>query len=85
MSRPIDCTTVVTCLYDSMEVVLSVTCFVDRCHDYSAPDRGAEYYDERVCLSVFVCPRSYLRNYTSDIHHFSACNIWPWLGPRVAM
>jgi len=22
-----------------------------------------------VCLCVFVCPRSYLRNYTSDLHH----------------
>jgi len=43
---------------------------------YCAPDRGAEYCDERVCLSVsvcvcvcvIVCPRSYLRNYTSDLH-----------------
>jgi len=49
---------------------------------YFAPDRGAEHCDERVCLSVclcfcvsvsdcvcvFVCPRSYLRNYTSDLH-----------------
>ena len=33
-------------------------------------DRGAEYCDERVCLCVFVCPRSYLRNYTSDLHQF---------------
>ena len=23
-----------------------------------------------VCLSVFVCPQSYLRNYTSDFHNF---------------
>ena len=29
---------------------------------YFAPDREAKYCDERVC--VFVCPRSYLRNYT---------------------
>jgi len=39
-----------------------------------APNRGAEYCDERVCLSVSVClfvyPRSYLRNYTSDIRQF---------------
>jgi len=30
---------------------------------------SAEYCDERVCLSlcVFVCPRSYLRNYTFDL------------------
>jgi len=38
--------------------------------DYSASDREAEYCDERVCLcvcvGVFVCPRSYLRNYTSN-------------------
>jgi len=40
----------------------------DRC--YSVPDSGAEYCDERVCLCVcvFVCPRSYLRNYTSNRH-----------------
>ena len=33
------------------------------------PDRGAEYCDERVCACVclFVCPWSYLRNYTSDL------------------
>jgi len=37
---------------------------------YSAPDRGAEYCDQRVCLSVcvFVCPRSYLRKYAPDLH-----------------
>jgi len=44
---------------------------------YSAPDRGAEYCDERVCLCVCVClsvcSRSYLRNYTSDLHDFYAC------------
>ena len=34
------------------------------------PNRGAEYCDERVCLSVsvFVSPRSYLRNYATDLH-----------------
>ena len=34
------------------------------------PDRGAEYCDERVCLSacVFVCPRPYLWNCTSNLH-----------------
>ena len=39
-------------------------------HRIYAPD--AEYCDERVCVSVcvFVCPRSYLRNYTSDLHQF---------------
>ena len=42
---------------------------------YSATDRAAEYCDERVCVCVCVCvcvsvcPRSCLRNYTSDLHH----------------
>ena len=36
---------------------------------YSAADRGAEYCDERV-LCAFVCPRSYLRNYTSDLYNY---------------
>jgi len=41
---------------------------------YSAHDRGAQYCDECICLSVclsvcvFVCPQSYLQNYTSDLH-----------------
>ena len=39
---------------------------------YAAPDRGAEYCDEHVCLCVcvcmFVCPWSCLQNYTSDLH-----------------
>jgi len=38
--------------------------------------------DERVsvCVCVFVCPRSYLRSYTSDLHPIY-CACWPWLGP----
>ena len=34
------------------------------------PSRGAEYCDERVCRSVcvFVCPRAYLPNYTSNLY-----------------
>ena len=37
---------------------------------YFAADSEAQYCDECVCVSVcvFVCPRSYLRNYTSDLH-----------------
>ena len=23
-----------------------------------------------MCVCDFICPRSYLRNYTSDLHHF---------------
>jgi len=58
-------------------------------HFYSAPVRRAECCDERVCLYVcvfiFACPRSYLRNYTSDIRQFVyACYRWPWLGPTLA-
>jgi len=34
------------------------------------PDRGAEYCDERVCLYVCVCTRSYLQIYTSNVHQF---------------
>jgi len=38
------------------------------------------------CLCVFVCPRSYRRNYTSDLHQmFCACYLWPWLGPPLAV
>jgi len=43
---------------------------------YSAPDRGAEYCDDRVSLSVcvsvcvFVFLRAYLWNYTSDLYQF---------------
>ena len=38
-----------------------------------------------VCLCVFVCPRSYLRNYTSDLHQmFCACYLWPGCGPPLA-
>jgi len=38
---------------------------------YSVSDRGAEYCNERVCVCVCLCViRSYLRNYTSDLHHF---------------
>ena len=37
-----------------------------------------------LCVCVFVCPRSYLRNYTSELHRFfCACYLWPWLGSRV--
>jgi len=33
-----------------------------------------------VCVSVFVYPRAYLWNYTSDLPQiFCACYLWPWL------
>ena len=37
--------------------------------NHSTPGRRAEYCNERVCVSVFACLRSYLRNYTSDLYH----------------
>jgi len=47
---------------------------------FTPPDWGAKYCDVRVCVFVFVCPRSYLWNYTSDLHqNFGACYLWPWL------
>jgi len=52
-------------------------------HSYCAPDRRAEYCDDRVCLSV--CTRSYLRNYRPYLHRiFYACYPWSWLGPPLA-
>ena len=50
--------------------------------NYSAPDREAEYCDERVRLCVFACPRSYLHVRSSP--NFYACYPWPWLGPHLA-
>jgi len=36
---------------------------------YSAADTGAEYRDERVCLSVRLSVRDHnVRNHTSDLH-----------------
>ena len=45
---------------------------------YSAPDRGAECCEDHVCLCVFICLRSYLQIYTSDLYqNFCACYFWP--------
>ena len=51
-------------------------------YSYSAPDGGARSIVMSVsvclCVCVFVCPRSYLRNYTSDLHRILyACYLWP--------
>jgi len=72
--------TVTVCIVMTVSVCLSVRDHMygkytsDLHQFYPAPNRGAEYCDERVCLSVsvclFVCPRSYLRNYTSDLRQF---------------
>ena len=45
-----------------------------RLKNRTEPDRAAEYCDERVC--VFVCLRSYLWNYTSDLHQIF-CTAYP--------
>ena len=37
------------------------------------PIGSAEYCVEHVCVCVFVCPRSYLQNYKSDLHQFFLC------------
>jgi len=37
-----------------------------------------------VCVCVPVCPRAYLLKYTCDLYQiFSACYLWPWLGPSL--
>jgi len=47
----------------------SLTCSCKLYCFYSAPDRGAEYCDERVCLCMCVCVC--LWNYISDAHQTS--------------
>ena len=48
---------------------------------YSAPDRIAEYCDERVC----VCVRDHIFGTTRPIFaNFYACYLWPWLDPHLA-
>ena len=38
-----------------------------------------------LCVCVFVCPRSYLRNGTSDFHQiYMPVTLWPWLGSPLA-
>jgi len=53
----------------------------------SLPLGGMEYYDERVCLCLSVCPRAHLRKYMADLRQICVCvcvNLWPWLGPPLA-
>ena len=49
--------------------------FSPPCIHYSASQWGSGvlwWACPSVCVYVFVCPRSYLRNYTSDLHYFFA-------------
>ena len=53
-----------------------------RCCCYSAPDRRAEYCDERVCVSVCLYVRDHIFGTAHPIFtNFCACYLWPWLGP----
>ena len=58
------------------------------CNYYSAPDSGgAEYCDERVCLSVNVCLCVCLYAIISPELHVQilcACYLWLWLRPPLA-
>ena len=51
-------------------------------HYHSAPDRGGEYCDERVWVSLRVCLSTIV---SSELHirsspNFYACYLLPWLG-----
>ena len=55
------------------------------------PGRGAEYFDQPVCLCVClsvclcVCLRAYLWNRCTDLHEILCADlVWPWLGPPLA-
>jgi len=55
---------------------------------YSAPERGAEYCDDRICLSACIrwCLSAII---SSELHvrsspNFCTCYLWPWLGPPLA-
>ena len=74
-----------SCLFSLCSFDVSEPVSLPLSYYYSALDRAAEYYGERVCLCVLVCPRSYLRNCTSDLHQFFCpCYLWPWLSPPLA-
>ena len=57
------------CTSDFQTSMLESSALLD---NFSVSDRGAEYCDARVslCVCVFVCPRSYIRNYMSNFQHF---------------
>ena len=73
-------------LIHSRELFHSLTTECKNLVNYSAPDRSAEYCDERVCLCVCVCLSAII---SSKLHvrsspNFCACCLWPWLGPPLA-
>ena len=62
----------ISCLRACIDVVIRGALTPTGC---SVPNKGAEYGDERVCLSlcVCVCPRTCLPNNTPDLQNFCAC------------
>ena len=81
----LNCCCLLMCCAVYMKTVACTGCVAIVVVDINV-DRGAEYCDERFCLCVcarvcvFVCPRSRLRNYRSDLHQiFSARYLWAWL------
>jgi len=70
--------------------LLRIRCFTDKLEwrwwldYYSATDRGAEYCDERVCLSirVFVSVRDNIFGTARPIYAIFCT--WPWLGTLLA-
>jgi len=37
-----------------------------------------------IAMSVFVCPRAYLKNWMPYFASFCSCYLWPWIGPPAA-
>jgi len=56
--------------YATREIIWA--CTLIRLHVFTLCGEQGKY-DERVCLSVCLCPRAYLRNYASDLQQFCAC------------
>jgi len=55
-------------------------------HVIAPPPMGKRSIVVNVSVCLFVCPRSYLRNYTSDLHCiFRTLTLWPWLSPPLAV
>jgi len=65
---------------DSLTLSVRVTIL----HFYSAPDTGAEYCDERVCLSVCLSAIISSELHVRSSPNFCARYLWSWLGPPLA-
>jgi len=53
---------------------------------YSAPNRGAEYCDDFVCLFVFLSTGEHISGTTCPIYtNFCAYSLLLWLGPLLAV